>query len=60
MKLVRMDSRLCPQGRGEGSSWEGEEENECVRVEAGLHPCGRTNASADGKNPSVGKIASAG
>jgi hypothetical protein len=29
-----VDSRLHPQGRGEGSSREGEEGNECVRTDA--------------------------
>jgi hypothetical protein len=41
-----VDSRLRLQGRGEGSSQEGEEGNECVRVDA-LFPHGHTRVRAD-------------
>jgi hypothetical protein len=34
MQAVRADSKLRPQGRGEGSSQEGEEGNECVCADA--------------------------
>jgi hypothetical protein len=62
-----------PQGRGEGSSREGEEGNECVRTDVPC-PCGRWiafartdlvraeavfTASADGKNLFAGKSVSA-
>jgi hypothetical protein len=51
-QLVRADNRLRPQGRGEGRERGGEGRQ--------LRRGREQNASADGKNLSTGKTASAG